>query len=55
MMMVVDTIDNAWAWFLFFASLCGCVILLVVLGFFFRLAVVYAIRSIRRRFVEGRI
>ena len=55
LMMLVDTIDNAWAWFLFFASLVGCAILLVVLVFFVRLAGYYTIRSIRRRFIEGRI
>lgn len=55
LMMIDDALTNAWAWLLFFASLVGCVILLVVLWFFLRLAVAYSIRSIRRRFAEGRI
>ena len=55
LMMIDDAATNIWAWLLFFASLCGCAILLVVLVFFVRLAVAYSIRSIRRRFVEGRV
>jgi hypothetical protein len=55
MMMIADTIDNAWTYILFFASLVGCVILVVVLVFFVRMAIDHSIRSIRQWFAEGRI
>lgn len=55
MMLLDDAANNAGAWIMFFAVLCGLVLTLFVAVLAFRLLVSFAVRQIRRRFAEGRI
>lgn len=54
-MLVADTVDNAATWIVFFAVLCCAVLAVLVPLLAFPLAFRFAVRQIRRRFVEGRI
>lgn len=54
-MLLFDVLENLEAWTMFLGTLLGIAALIFVGIFIFRLAIVYAVRSIRRRFIEGRV
>lgn len=55
LMLLDDAANNAGAWIVFFAVLCGLVLMLFVALVAFRALVRFAVRQIRRGFIEGRI